>query len=98
MEIILHVSRMPEKQVTSQRSFNKDIGRSCGMVVVGWLGRASTTLHYTHHVSHAGSRDTAVSFLFFLPFVLFFFGYGRFVDFLGDNLPTRTVKLRLKSP
>ena len=35
-----------------------------GMVVVGWLGRASTTLHYTHHVSHAGSRDTAVSFLF----------------------------------
>ena len=39
-------------------------GRRSGMVVVGWLGRASTTLHYTHHVSHAGSRDTAVSFLF----------------------------------
>ena len=34
------------------------------MVVVGWFGRASTTLHYIHHVSHAGSRDTRVSFFF----------------------------------
>ena len=41
-----------------------------GMVVVGWLGRASTTLHYTHHVSHQGSRDTSVSFSFICHFLL----------------------------
>ena len=43
-----------------------------GMVVVGWLGRASKTLHHTHHVSHADSRDTAVS-SFFLFLRSFFF-------------------------
>ena len=35
-----------------------------GLVVVGWLGRASTTLQCTHHVTHVGSRDTSVSFSF----------------------------------
>ena len=35
-----------------------------GAVVVGWLGRASTTLHCTHHVTHEGSRNTSVSFSF----------------------------------
>ena len=38
--------------------------RQDGAVVVGWLGRASTTLHCTHHVTHEGSRDTSVFFLF----------------------------------
>ena len=37
---------------------------------VGWLGRASTTLHCTHHMPHTGSRDTTVSFLFHLAFSL----------------------------
>ena len=41
-----------------------------GVVVVGWLGRASTILHCTHHVTHVGSRDTSVSFSF-LPFSIF---------------------------
>ena len=39
--------------------------------MVGWLGRASTILHYTHHVTHAGSRDTSVSFFLFLRFLYF---------------------------
>ena len=41
-----------------------------GKVVVGWLGGASTTLHRTHHVTHVGSRDTSVSFLFSIAIFL----------------------------
>ena len=72
--------------------------RRAGMVVVGWLGRASTTLHYTLHVSHAGSRNTAVSFccpsfLLFQQFKL----WSVLSNFLVTNLPERTVKLRPKS-
>ena len=44
--------------------------RKSGMVVAGWLGRASTTLHCTHHMPHVGSRETLVSFFFL---VVFFF-------------------------
>ena len=36
------------------------------MVVVGWLGGVSTTLHCTHHVPTFGLRDASASFL--LPF------------------------------
>ena len=39
---------------------------SGGMGVVGWLGRATHTLHCTHLMPHVGSRDTLVSFLFVL--------------------------------
>ena len=38
-------------------------GLVTGMVVVGWLGWGSTTLHCTHHMPHVGSRDTSVSSL-----------------------------------
>ena len=36
-----------------------------GMVIVGWLGRACTALHWTHLLPHVGSGDTTVSFFVF---------------------------------
>ena len=35
-----------------------------GLVVVGWLGRVSTTLHCTHHVLTPISRHLSVFFFF----------------------------------
>ena len=36
--------------VSNQLAVPTETRQACGMVVVGWLGRASTTLHCTHHV------------------------------------------------
>ena len=42
-------------------------GVVAGVVVVGWLGRASTTLHCTHHVSACRlKRHLSVFFLWSL--------------------------------
>ena len=50
--------------------------QTTGMVVVGWLGRASTTLHCTHHaLSH---RLKVLSLFLFCVFLCVFFSF--FVD------------------
>ena len=41
----------------------------CGLVIVGWLGRACTTLHCTHHMPHVGS-ETPWCLSFSLLFLL----------------------------
>ena len=46
-------------------SLQQATSTSTGVVVVGWLGRVSTTLHYMHHV---GSKETSAAFLLFSLF------------------------------
>ena len=68
------------------------------VVVVGWLGRASTTLHCTHHVSHVGSRDTSVFFSFVFPCVFRYLTVWKCVRQLGEDAPVRILSFALGKP
>ena len=76
--------------VRTGRLVNSCVPVSVGTVVEGWLGRGTTILHCTHRcIPH--HHSTRASFLLLFQMV-------GFVEFLGANLPARTVKLRPKSP